>query len=400
MPYPPHGGVLQRSYHVLRELCNEHEVHLLAFHHQDILSSEEKVVEAKAHLIKFCKSVNFVTLGVKKNKFHFYMKLLNSVISIKPFSVLAHESKEFRAQMEMLTEQHNIDLMHFDTIALAQYLTGVTKVKTLTHHNIESELMFRRAKVTGSYFAKLFFSLNAFKLARYEKKYIKRFSCNITCSEPDKKKLLNLIRGIRVSVVPNGVDTSFFVPKQRTEDNHTIVHVGALQSANLDGMVYFLSDIWPLIKKKEPQVRLILVGGNIPRSILELGKASSDILITGYVEDVRPYVWTSSVFIVPLRFGGGTKLKVLDALAMGKAIVSTSIGLEGIEVTPGKEALQANGAEEFADAVVELVRSPERRSELGEAGRILVENKYDWHIIGKLQREIFEKLLEEASCKP
>jgi glycosyltransferase involved in cell wall biosynthesis len=161
-------------------------------------------------------------------------------------------------------------------------------------------------------------------------------------------------------------------------------------------MSYFLKDIWPLIKKKDPQVRLIIVGGNIPRHILELGKEGSDILVTGYVEDVRPYVWASSVLIVPLRFGGGTKLKVLDALAMGKAIVSTSIGLEGIAVTPGKEAIQADGAEEFAEAVVDLLRFPERRLELGEAGRKLVEERYDWSKIGKLQQEIFEKLTQEV----
>jgi len=396
VPYPPHGGVLQRGYYLLRELSEANEVHLLAFSHPDILDSNEKIQTAKRHLLAFCQSVDFITLQPKRKKRYFLTTLVRSFFSLKPFSALAHASTQFQRRLECLLVQTKFDIIHYDTIALAQYLLSNQEIpKTLTHHNVESDLMFRRAKMSKNLLAKSYLYLNAMKLARYERKFLPKFDHNIACSQLDKEKLLRMIPSLKVSVVPNGVDTSFFMPSPEKEKNNMVIHVGALQSANLDGILFFLKRIWPLIKKQRENTKLVLVGGSIPEYIENLGRTSKDIVITGYIEDFRPLVWEAAVFVVPLRMGGGTKLKVLDALANGKAVVSTSIGIEGIEVTPGRNIIVADRPEDFAGEVVRLLDSPMTRSQLGKEGRRLVEEKYDWRIIGKLQEQIFEQKVEQ-----
>jgi len=394
VPYPPAGGVLQRSYHILREICKENEVHLMAFIHPDILNTNNKIDEASKHLLTFCKSVEFFVLKPKQSRLYFLLFILRSIFSMIPFSVFAFKSKYFRNYLRKLMGQQRFDIIHFDTITLAQYLFKKNKIpKTLTHHNIESNLMFRRARNAKNLLHKLFLYVDAMKLLRYEKKHLHQFTCRFTCSVVDKELLLNINQNINVEVIPNGVDTSFFKPKPDEEKNDSIVHIGALQSANLDGINYFLSEIWPLIKMKNNHAHLKIVGGSVPEYIKSLGQKEKDITVTGFVDDIRPYIWEASVLIVPLRFGGGTRLKILDALAMGKAVVSTTIGAEGIDVIPGKNIFIFDNPKDFAECVVFLIKNPQLRKKVGMLGRQLVKEKYDWVTIGKIQRAIFNKYI-------
>jgi glycosyltransferase involved in cell wall biosynthesis len=394
VPYPPKGGVLQRIYYLLYELCRDNEVHLMAFVHHDILTDDKKIEEAKIHLLQFCKSVNFTTLKPKQSRFYFIRTFLRSIFSFSPFSVLAFTSKCFQGHVTTMLQENAFDLIQFDTIALAQYLPENCSIpKVLTHHNVESEVIFRRARTTRNIIQKAYLYMYAKKLLKYEKKHLKIFSCNLSCSEVDKEKLQAIDNSIRVEVIPNGTDTSYFIPNPNKERNNIIAHIGGLASANLDAVQYFLSEIWPIIKREKNDIYLNVVGRNAPKIIRDIAKNDQNIKITGFVEDVRPYMEEASLIIVPLRFGGGTKLKVLDSLAMGKAVVSTSIGIEGIDVSPGKNIIVADSPKEFADSVIYLLENANVRKDIGRMGRKLIEEKYDWTMIGKKQRELYKEIV-------
>jgi glycosyltransferase involved in cell wall biosynthesis len=393
VPYPPKSGVLQRIYYLLYELCRENEVHLIALVHRDILTDDKKIEEARIHLMQFCKTVQFFTLEPKRSRFAFIRILLRSIFSFSPFSVFAFRSKPFQEHVKTMLRENAFDLIHFDTIALAQYLPDDYPVpKVVTHHNVESEVLFRRAKTTHNIVQKAYLYMDAKKLLNYEKKHLKMFSCNLSCSEVDKEKLQAIDNSIRVEVIPNGTDTSYFMPNPNKEKNHIITHIGGLVAANLDAVQYFLSEIWPIVKRAKNDICLNLVGRNAPKTILDIAKNDQNIQIAGFVEDVRPYMEEAALIIVPLRYGGGTKLKVLNSLAMGKAVVSTSIGIEGIDVSPGKNIIVEDTPKKFAESVIYLLENANIRKDIGSMGRRLIEEKYDWTMIGKRQRELYKEI--------
>ena len=390
VPYPPKSGVLQRIYYLLRELSRDNEVHLIALVHRDILTDDKKIEEARNHLKQFCKSVKLCMLEPKQSRINFIRTLVRSVFSFSPFSVFAFKSKCFQGHVKTILQENVFDLIHVDTIALAQYVPENYSVpKVVTHHNVESEVLFRRAKTTRNIFHKGYLNRDAKKLLNYEKEHLKIFACNFACSETDKEKLQSIDNSIRVEVIPNGTDTSYFVPNPNRERNNVIAHIGGLVSANLDAVMFFLTEIWPIIKREKSDIHLNLVGRNPPGMIMDIARTDKNITITGFVEDVRPYMEEASLIIVPLRFGGGTKLKVLDSLAMQKAVVSTSVGIEGIDVSPGKNILVADSPKKFADSVIYLLNNPNIRKDIGKMGRKLIEEKYDWTRIGKKQRELY-----------
>ena len=215
----------------------------------------------------------------------------------------------------------------------------------------------------------------------------------VAVSEADAEALRALVPGLRVDIVPNGVDTEFYnvqIPMTKSQlaiGLWSLVFTGKMDfRPNVDAVIWFCEEVLPLVRREVPGVRFYIVGRSPHRRVLRLAKDPA-VTVTGYVDDVRPYIAAASVYVVPLRVGGGTRLKVLEALACGKAIVSTSLGCEGLGLTPGRELLVADTPLEFARRVVELLRSPGRREELGRAARRSAEERYDWRlIVPKLER--------------
>ena len=383
VPYPPHGGVLQRGYNLVRELGREARVHLLAFVHPDVLPTEAACRESQVALSKFCEAVEYFPLWPKASPFHRIAGLAVGGVSPRPFSVLAHRSAAFHRRVSELVETKNFDVIHVDTIALAQFLDQRWSIPTvLTHHNIESQLMERRAGAERGLLARLYLRRETRKLLGYEAEKSKTFDVNVFVAQTDEKTLMERVPGLRTAIVPNGVDVEYFTPNQG-KDSPALIYTGGMNMfANRDAVMFFLSEIWPLIRKQVPEVRFFAVGQDPPKELLELAARDPQIVVTGYVNDVRPLVWDASVYVVPLRVGGGTRLKVLDAMAMGKAMVSTSIGCEGLDVLPDEHLLIADSPEQFADKTVRLLRDPIRRGTLGRSARELVEQSYSWRMIG------------------
>lgn len=395
VPYPPHGGVLQRGYNLLHELGRDACVHLLAFVHPDVLPTEAACRDSKVALSKFCDAVEYFPLWPKTSPVHRIAGLAAAAMSPKPFSVLAHHSKAFRRRVAELVATKDFDAIHVDTIALAQFLDPRWSIPTvLTHHNIESQLMERRAGAENGLLARFYLRRERQKLQAYEAEMAKMFDVNVFVSQPDERALTSRVPGLQTVIVPNGVDIEYFTPKQGKPQPALIYTGGMNMFANRDAVMYFLKEIWPLIKTEVPDVRFFAVGQDPPRELFDLAARDPQVVVTGYVTDIRPLVHDVSVYVVPLRVGGGTKLKVLDAMAMGKAIVATSIGCEGIDVLPDEHLLVADSPEQFADKTVSLLRDPSRRSALGRTARELVEQHYSWRRIGGQLLESYRLAVE------
>jgi len=393
VPYPPHGGVLQRGYHLLRELGQCASVHLLAFVHPDVLPTAAAVEESRQALGAFCTDVEYFRLWPKTSKAHRLLALASSAVSSEPFSAIAHRSRAFGRRVTELLGTMRFDIVHADTIALCQFVNDDPVPAVLTHHNIESALMSRRASVEPRKLAAAFLRREAAKLAAYEALVAPRYVVNVVVSRQDELTLLQNAGGLRTALVPNGVDVTYFSPGSVLEEPALVYTGGMNMFANRDAVMHFLDEVWPLVSAASPNVTFYAVGQDPPAELLQRARRDARIVVTGYVDDIRPFVRKSSVYVVPLRVGGGTRLKVLDAMAMGKALVSTSVGCEGIEVTPGKHLIVADTAPAFARSVLELLASPDRRLALGTAGRALVESRYSWRIVADSLVEAYQRAI-------
>lgn len=383
VPYPPHGGVLQRGYNVLRELGGRAEVALCAYVHPDEMPTPEAVAASRQAMLGFCQTVDYVSLWPKQSAVHRVAALALSATSSTPFSVIAHRSASLRRIIAARTAATRFDVIHVDTLALMPFVPPSSDAGTvLTHHNIESSLMERRAHAERQLLARAFLTREARKLRAYERFAARTCDVNITVSTPDAELLKGLAPEARTWVVPNGVDTSYFMPDGTAEEPALIYAGGMNMFANRDAVTYFVREIWPQIRAAVPGVRFYAVGQDPPAELRAFADTDPQITVTGKVPDVRPFIRRAAIYVVPLRVGGGTRLKVLDGLSLGKAMVSTTIGCEGIAVTPGTHLLVADEPARFAHHVVSLLQQPEARRRLGAAGRALIEERYAWPVIG------------------
>lgn len=397
VPYPPHGGVLQRGYNIIREVAKNHDIHLLAFVHPEILTSPTLLDESRLELEKFCKTIDYFSLWPKKSLVHKFVALALGGVYPGPFSELAHRSAGFRDRMRELLVEQEVDLVHYDTIGLARYKKYAPDTPSvITHHNIESNLMARRSEVERSAPGRWYVARQARLLRESEATESARFDCNVMMSATDEADLKEMAPGVRTAIVPNGVDTEYFQPGQ-VEVEPAIIYTGGMNMfANEDAVLYMLKEMWTRIKQAIPNVRFYVIGQDPTREILDFAKNDDAVTVTGFVNDIRPYVARSAVYVVPIRVGGGTRLKVLDALAQGKAIVSTSVGCEGINVTDGKNIRIEDNPVEFAKRTIELLKDPDKRRDLGQKARQLAVEEYSWEKIGKVLDGVYQDVGRKA----
>jgi glycosyltransferase involved in cell wall biosynthesis len=216
----------------------------------------------------------------------------------------------------------------------------------------------------------------------------------VVVSETDKQLLRNMGINNRMFVVPNGTDTEFSKPTGKAKSENSVLWIGHMDvHTNKDAVLYFWREIYPLLRKRYPQVQMTFVGTAPPKEIADATKKDGQIKVTGFVEDIRPYLDKSAVMVVPIRIGSGTRLKILDAMAMGKAIVSTSVGCEGLNVTHGKNILIADDPEDFADRTIGLLKNPDMRMNLERNARKLAKT-YDWDLIREKQEIVYQEAIK------
>lgn len=294
-------------------------------------------------------------------------------------------SPEVNAYLGALAATEQFDVVHVDTLGLVPYARHFEGAATVLNHiDVESHLAEGRAKVDPNPLRRLYFRREAAKIVCLEREFCPRVALNLTVSELDATRLREVVPGVTTHVVDNGVDVEYFRPGvSGRPERGGLVFAGLLNLfPNRDAVRYFLADIWPLLSADDPGRHLTIVGRNPPP---ELVKATRDprVRAPGWVEDVRPYMDEASIYVCPIRTGGGTRLKVLDALAMGKPLVATAFAVEGLGLVEGRHYLRAEAPAEYVKHIRRLESDPALRRRLAESGRKFVMRRYAWDVIGE-----------------
>ncbi len=262
-------------------------------------------------------------------------------------------------------------------------------------HNIDYDLARQYASISGNFVRRLYAAANWRKLRREELETYRDADGVYLCSVADERRLLDQVPEARTAVVPNAADVEYYQPRPADPrpDGRTVVFFGLLSyRPNVDGVIYFIQNVWPYITAAHPQARCKIIGGSPPPSVIAL--AGPRIELTGFVPDLRPHLAEAAAVVVPLRLGGGTRLKIIEAMAMGKAIVSTSLGSEGIEAVSGRDLLVEDQPEAFANAVNRLLAEPSLAAHIGLSARQLVEQRYTWSTAARTLEEFYWRALQ------
>ena len=390
---PPDTGGKIRSYNILRELAREHAITFFSFYsahagdaHSELKTVFEKVVCIPLDLPapkSFRESLNY---GVR-------------LFTHQPYNI----SKYCRPRGTSCTvcecySSEAFDVIICDFVIAAGAIPWDSPIpKVLFTHNVESVIWQRHYQVATNPIWKLLSWREWRTMESAEQKYLRRANHVLAVSEDDRDFFCKYIDAARLSVIPTGADTQYFRPTATPETLYSLVFTGSMDwLPNEDAIIFFTKEILPLIRKEVPDVSLTVVGRKPSQRLSELAASEANIKLTGWVEDIRPFLASSAVCIVPLRIGGGTRLKIFEAMSMGKAVVSTTVGAEGLPVRHGEHLLIADEPTAFASSTVGLLRDPARRHELGDAAHKLVEEKYSWVQVAKAFAQVLTKVVRES----
>lgn len=395
IPYPPRGGSRQRSFNLIRHISSKYETHLFALNMQG--ETKERAAEYAAELGKYCAEVKIWEPPYPWRGPKWWGQLMFSPFYRLHYGARALWSPALGQRWEAVLARHAGALVHFDSIDLALYFPPAANFRrALNHHNCESAMAERRAEKEPNPAKRIYLGQQAAKLQRLEQQVCHQFDVNLTVSELDAQTLKVRNPQAHCHVVENGTDTEYFHPSDAQTEPNTLVFAGGLSwYPNVSGIRFFVREIWPLLKQQRPAIKLYLAGRSPAAAIAELAQSDPAIELVPDPVDIRPWVWKASVFICPIIDGGGTRLKILDALAMGKAIVSTTIGAEGLDVKSGQHLLVADQPEEFAAQVVRLLDDAGLRKRLVAEGRAMVEVTYSWDAVGRHLEQAYQFALEQ-----
>ncbi len=380
LPFPADSGVSLRSYNILRLLARDFEVRALCFFRKASRPRPEDVATSLEGLGKMAK-VEAFEIPQEHSRIRLALDHARSLLTRQSYTRYAYQSGKFSLRLRQLLSSERFDLVHMDSLDLSAYLPVLKQLPVvLTHHNVESELLRRRAGAGSSPLLRRYLMLQAELTERDERIWCPRVELNVAVSPIDSATLRRLAPDARFTVLPNGVDTEVFTPGE--EPQNGIVFVGGYTwFPNRDSMEFFVDHISPYLRSAAGSPVVTWVG-RAPETIQEAYR-SRGVRLTGYVEDIRPYVQAAACYIVPLRIGGGTRLKILDAWAMGKAVVSTSVGCEGLDARDGENILIRDDPASFAAAVRVVLEDSDLRFRIGANARATAEQQYDWNVIGR-----------------
>ena len=378
---------------MLKELKRDHFVTYLT------LDDGSADVAAREQAQEYCHELICVP-HQQREKFSkgFYGELLLNLASGFPYAIKKYESASMRRQIIELANNGSFDVVICDFLAPAINVPrDLSCPSILFQHNVEAMIWKRHFEVQSNPVKKTYLRQQWRKMESFEKETCRRFDTVIAVSKEDCDQMREGYSVDNVFEVPTGVDTDFFTSSgTEVVEPHNVVFTGSMDwLPNEDAIRYYTEQILPLIRRSLPDVTLTVAGRNPYPGLLELSGRDSSILVTGRVDDVRPYMERAAAYVVPLRIGGGTRLKIYEAMAMEKAIVSTSVGAEGLPVRDGKELFIADTPEKFAAAVVELLTNPSLAKKVGRHARQIVCEKFGWNGVAKRFAEICEASIRE-----
>lgn len=387
LPFPPDGGVSIRTYNVLRQLAKQHEIYLLCFYRKRTTKDVKSSVQS---LREFCATVDVFEIPQEHSPLRFAIDHVRSLAGRVVYTRHAYRSDAAMARLKELLSENEFPIVHLDSLDLSAYLPclGDRKV-ACTHHNIESRLLSRRARLTSNQIASWYLMQQSKLMEAEEKKFAGKVDMNLVCSHEDANQLRQICPEAKVCVVPNGVDANEYKPSGLF-GGRVVFLGGTSWYPNKDALAFFETEISSHLRKNGWEEPVLWVGRASDSD--KAMTSPSSVEFTGYLDDVRPLVGAASCFIVPLRIGGGTRLKILTAWSLGLPVVSTTVGCEGLAAADGQNILIRDDPEQFANAILEVLRDGELARRLGQQARKTVETAYDWEIIGTELREVYRHI--------
>lgn len=391
LPYPPDGGVKIRTFHIMRLLSRTFDITALCFYRSKSGALHTNAPEAVAGLAPFAR-VEAFPIPQEQSRLRLLLDHLTSLLTLRTYTVRSYESAAFRRRLRELLNTEQFDLIHADSLDLSGYFPTIANLPLVcVHHDAQSRLLARRARLETSPLRRAYIAFQSRLMRCEERRWCPRVSLNVTVSEVDREVLLQIAPSSRITVVPNGVDTDDFMPTNGVRKG--IVFVGGTTwFPNRDALDFFCAEILPELRRRGCDERVTWVGRATAEEC-RMFSARHGVHLTGYVPDIRPEVARASCYVVPLRVGGGTRIKILDAWALGKAVVSTRIGCEGLDARDGENILVRDDPREFADAILQVIANDSLRTRLEQGGRATAEQLYSWDALEPAMRQAYLALL-------
>jgi glycosyltransferase involved in cell wall biosynthesis len=389
---PVHSGGNIRSYHILRQLASRHELIFFSYYGGEPDAEYEEELKRQFP--------GAICLCTKKRSANSLRRCLDYVVRLPtqaPYAVSRFESVPVQERLKTWFQEKSFDVAVCDFLDAAVNFPGQLAIPTaLFQHNVESEIWRRHTLTESNPTRRLLYRVEFEKMLSYEQSMVRKFHCIVAVSEHDRQLMKNWTDPSRITVVPTGVDVQLYWPGPSSRVVEPLVlFVGAMDwEPNVDAVEYFCREIWPPIQAKIPTARFRIVGRSPGRRVRRL--ASSSVEVTGSVPSVVNHLQQAAVVVVPLRVGGGTRLKIYEAMATGKAVVSTSVGAEGLDVHPDQDILLADDPGAFAGAVIMLLQDVQLRRRYGCAAATLVA-RYDWVAVVDRFGQVLETLVGTAS---
>ena len=394
--WPTISGAHLRDFYFARHLARNAQLTYVGLVSEDARSQAEQLRE------KLGDSAEVIAL--RRDQSYRKTNIIRGFIGPTPLNVLNFTSPAVMADVDRIFQQRSFDVAQIESMHLIAYARHIRQIAPRTRvildwHNIESEILARYAENDRNPLRSFYASRTSSLSRSVETDLLRLCDAHTVCSEREREVLLARVPAARVEVVGNGVDCDFFAqPAAVASTRQDVLFLGRMDyHANIDAALYFVREVWPLVRERRPDLRLVIVGAQPPPAILALRQQG--ITVTGTVDDVRPYYHSALASVVPLRVGGGTRLKVLEAMAAGTPVVSTSLGAEGLATIRGKNILIADTPNAMADTIASLRADSPLWHELVANGRSLVRERYDWAVVGDVLWRLHTEQVEKgAAC--
>lgn len=413
VPYPPDAGPKVKTWHVLRYLVEAgHEVTLLTY-----VREEERqhlpVLEQLCHQV--------VAVPIRRSRLKDIGYMLRSFVTGRPFLIERDDLPAMRAAVKSLLTSTEFDIVHADQLGMVQFAftgkhplrdaSGQRPAVVFDAHNAVWTIV-ERSLETAAWFLKPVFWREAAALKKYEGRLVLACDHTLAVTDIDEQALLQAALSVnevaaknlhgRISVIPIAVDTRELQPAVRRPLSNQIVTLGTLHyPPNADGIRWFAQEVFPLVQQAIPQASLTIIGKNPPADFLQLAQRQPEtIQVTGYVTELTPYMDAAAIMVVPVRAGGGMRVRILEAFARAMPVVTTTVGLEGIQAEIGQEVLVHDEPEAFARSVITLLQDPEQQAWFAENGRALAEKRYDWQVVLRQMETVYNRFSSPQLHKP
>lgn len=388
LPYPLTDGGRIRVYNLLKQIAEKNDVSILALETQP--TDAESITQIQqlgvvVHLVPNVPTLPRVTPST----------LLSAFFKKQPITVARYNVAAYRQKFRELLSTETFDIVHYEMFHIAQFRTETDLPSVLSQQNVDSAIWHRLQGETKNLFYKCAYWSQQLAFQRYERVLSPKFDVVTCTSDIDAAVFQQYCTAGAVEIVPNGVDVTHYSPDFASEAAAHLIYIGSMDwYPNEDAVSFFVEEVLPDIQKSVPDVKFSIVGGNPSARVQQLANRKG-VVVTGRVLEIKPYFAEATVFVVPLRIGSGTRLKILEALAMGKAVVSTTVGAEGLALRDSEEIFIADEPEMFAAAVTRLLTDPDLRQKIGKNGRARVEQDYDWRNIGKKLLTVYESVINK-----